>query len=336
MLSEMPNKISTHLTTPHRRPLFEVSNSIGSSRPSEPASSFSSNGLYARTNLISPHGLSSPKRITESGCESADRPELLTPLRLPLPGSPTSVTPHSLPLPHSPFVRGTPSKSAPALTTKQRLLTPHSLPLPQSPFVNGGTAPSITNGPSNFGIRPLFDDAQRTRGHNHAGQDIFKRPFGVSTRHNTSGNNMRRFPQGQVPLRGQTPGNPGMMRGSGLVPNPYVANLGRGMNVHPTALALALRNHQYQMARAAAVAAATAAVNRPPIMTPAQAAALLISQQRASAAALHGFMPASSPRLFHQPPLRPNLPPALQHQHHVVHHSGVVDIPHSSIHLFIH
>lgn len=327
-----PSKTSTHPVAPQRKPLFEVSNSISSARSSESFQSYSNTGLSGRSHLMSPHEFSSPKCSMESDCEPSDKPEFLTPHRLPLPVSPTSLTPQSLPLPPSPFVRESPSQptSAPAVTTRQRLLTPHSLPLPQSPLVNGTTSRLPSNGPSNFGIRPLpraagIEVGQHARTRKPVGQDPFKRPLDQSARHNLAGtNNMRRFSPGQVPFRGQTPGNQGMMRRPGLVPNPYTANLGRGMNVHPTALALALRNQQYQMARAAAVAAATAAVNRPQMMSPAAAAAALMFNQQRATAALHGFMPSASPRMFQQQPLRPNLPPALQHQHHVVHRSGII------------
>jgi crotonobetainyl-CoA:carnitine CoA-transferase CaiB-like acyl-CoA transferase len=109
-----------------------------------------------------------------------------------------------------------------------------------------------------------------------------------------------------------------------MLPTPFNMNAARAMNVHPTALALALRNQQYQMARAAAVAAATAAVNRPaPVLSPAQAAAaaMMLNQQRATGG-FRGMMPQMNPRMFTHTPQRPNLPPALQRQHHVVHHSG--------------
>ena len=59
-------------------------------------------------------------------------------------------------------------------------------------------------------------------------------------------------------------------------------------------------------------------------MSPAAAAAALMFNQQRATAALHGFMPSASPRMFQQQPLRPNLPPALQHQHHVVHRSGII------------
>lgn len=338
------NKTTSHQdpVTPQRQPLFDVPNPLAASTTTLTSDSAQSSDSATsdRKNLMSPSDFSSPKRTVESGSEPVGRPELLTPHRLPLPGSPSSMTPHSLPLPLSPLVQDTPNKSttASAMSAKQQLLTPRTLPLPQSPLVDGPMASSTLNGPSHFGIRPLAkvaagnDDGQRTKARAPGSQDAFKRPLNHSTRPNTSGNNLRRFPQGQVPFRGQVPVTPGMLRRPvqpGIVPSPYninAANLGRPMNVHPTALALALRNQQYQMVRAAAVAAATAAVNRPPIVTPAQAAAaaLLLNQQRASAsAALHGLIPPISPHVFQQQPLRPNLPPALQHQHHVVHRSGI-------------
>lgn len=113
-------------------------------------------------------------------------------------------------------------------------------------------------------------------------------------------------------------------------------NAARAMNVHPTALALALRNQQYQMARAAAVAAATAAVNRPPVFSPAQAAAaaMMLNQQRATGG-FHGIMPQVNPRMFSHPPQRPNLPPALQGEHHVVHHSGEIAVVFLFIYVFV-
>lgn len=251
---------------------------------------------------MSPREFTSPKTTSEA----LPRPELLTPHRLPLPVSP-SMTPHSLPLPQSPMLHDTP-KSSPQNLPKP-LLTPHSLPLPQSPLVTNANS----NSQSDFGIRPLsktagIDDSHRLRGRS------VRKQFEQRS-------NMRRFPQGQMPFR---PVPPNMVPRPGMVPNPYNMNAARAMNVHPTALALALRNQQYQMARAAAVAAATAVVNRPPVLSQAQAAAaaaMMLNQQRA-AGGFHGIIPQVNPRMFPHTTPRPNLPPALQRQHHVVHHSG--------------
>ena len=252
---------------------------------------------------MSPREFTSPKTTSETLL----RPELLTPHRLPLPSSP-GMTPHSLPLPQSPMVHNTPKTSYG--NHPKPLLTPHSLPLPQSPYVTNANS----NPTSDFGIRPLqktagMDDSGRVRARSA------RKPF--EQRQNT---NMRRFPQGQIPYRQVTPN---MIPRTGMLPTPFNMNAARAMNVHPTALALALRNQQYQMARAAAVAAATAAVNRPQVISPAHAAAaaMMLNQQRATGG-FHGMMPPMNPRMFTHTPQRPNLPPALQRQHHVVHHSG--------------
>lgn len=196
------------------------------------------------------------------------------------------------------------------------LLTPHSLPLPQSPLVTSASS----NPPSDLGIRPLpktagMGDSQRLRARGN--QVMYRRPFDQRPHYN-----LPRFARGQMPYRGQVPVTPNVIPRPGMIPSPFNMNAARAMNVHPTALALALRNQQYQMARAAAVAAATAAVNRQPVISPAQAAAaMMLNQQRASAG-FHGIMPQVNPRLFPHTPQRPSLPPALQRQHHVVHHSG--------------
>ena len=255
--------------------------------------------------LMSPREFTSPK----STGETLPRPELLTPHRLPLPSSP-SMTPHSLPLPQTPMVQDTPKRSSES-PLPQPLLTPHSLPLPQSPLVTSASS----NPTGDFGIRPL----QKTAGLDDSGRP---RPRGVRKQFDQRQNNMRRFPQGQMPYR---PITPNMIPRPGMLPTPFNMNAARAMNVHPTALALALRNQQYQMARAAAVAAATAAVNRPPVFSPAQAAAaaMMLNQQRATGG-FHGIMPQVNPRMFSRTPQRPNLPPALQRQHHVVHHTGEI------------
>ncbi|XP_028400549.1 eukaryotic translation initiation factor 4E transporter-like isoform X2 [Dendronephthya gigantea] len=273
------------------------------SRPATNSAVISQNQTSPKSSptLMSPREFTSPKTTSEA----LPRPELLTPHRLPLPGSP-SMTPHSLPLPQSPMLHDTP-KSSPQNLPKP-LLTPHSLPLPQSPLVTSANS----NPQSDFGIRPLpktagIDDSHRLRGRS------VRKQFEQRT-------NMRRFPQGQMPFR---PVPPNMVPRPGMVPNPFNMNTARAMNVHPTALALALRNQQYQMARAAAVAAATAVVNRPPVLSQAQAAAaaaMMLNQQRA-AGGFHGIMPQVNPRMFPHTTPRPNLPPALQRQHHVVHHS---------------
>ena len=230
------------------------------------------------------------------------------------------MTPHSLPLPQSPMVQNTPKTSSE--NPAKPLLTPHSLPLPQSPLV----ASANSNPTSDFGIRPLpktagMDDSGRGRARS------IRKPFDLRQ------NNMRRFPQGQIPYR---PVTPNMIPRPGMLPTPFNMNAARAMNVHPTALALALRNQQYQMARAAAVAAATAAVNRPPVISQAQAAAaaMMFNQQRATGG-FHGIMPPMNPRMFAHTPQRPNLPPALQRQHHVVHHSGGILFIFVLIYLFL-
>lgn len=257
----------------------------------------------ASPTLMSPREFTSPKTTSET----LSRPELLTPHRVPLPSSP-SMTPHSLPLPQSPMVQNTPKTSSGNLP--KPLLTPHSLPLPHSPLV----ASASSNPTSDFGIRPL----SRTAGMDDSGRGRARggrKPF-----EQWQNNNMRRYPQGQIPYR---PVTPNMIPRPGMLPTPFNMNAARAMNVHPTALALALRNQQYQMARAAAVAAATAAVNRPaPVLSPAQAAAaaMMLNQQRATGG-FRGMMPQMNPRMFTHTPQRPNLPPALQRQHHVVHHS---------------
>ena len=271
--------------------------------PTSSAKSLNSN--QSSPTLMSPKEFTSPKSTNGT----LPPPELLTPHRLPLPGSP-SMTPHSLPLPQSPMAQGSPKTSAE--NPMKPLLTPHSLPLPHSPLVNSGGS----NPTGDLGIRPLpkiagIDDSVRGRA-----RSVRK------TFDQRQGNNMRRFPQGQIPYR---PITPNMIPRPGLLPTPFNMNQARAMNVHPTALALALRNQQYQMARAAAVAAATAAVNRPPVFSPAQAAAaaMMLNQQRAGGG-FHGIMPPVNPRMFTHTPQRPNLPPALQRQHHVVHHSGEI------------
>lgn len=277
----------------------------------------------ASPTLMSPREFTSPK----STGETLPRPELMTPHRLPLPGSPC-MTPHSLPLPQTPMVQNTPqttsenpmipsetphslplpqspmilnSPKTSANTPLKPLLTPHSLPLPLSPSVaNPGS-----NATSDFGIRPL------------------PKARGVRKQFEQRQTNPRRFPHGQFACRQVIPN---MITRPGMLPTPFNMNAARAMNVHPTALALALRNQQYQMARAAAVAAATAAVNRPPTLSQAQAAAaaaMMLNQQRA-AGRFRGIMPQANPRMFARTPQRPNLPPALQRQHHVVHHSGGV------------
>ena len=257
--------------------------------------------------LMSPREFTSPK----STGETLPRPELLTPHRLPLPSSPR-MTPHSLPLPRTPIVQDTPKRSF-ENPVPQPLLTPHSLPLPQSPLITSASSKPV----SDFGIRPLL----KTTGMDESGRT---RARGVRRQFDQRQNNMRRFPQGQMPYR---PITPNMIPRPGMLPTPFNMNAARAMNVHPTALALALRNQQFQMARAAAVAAATAAVNRPPGFSPAQAAAaaMMLNQQRANGG-FHGIMPPLNPRMFPRTPQRPNLPPALQRQHHVVHHSGRIAV----------
>ncbi|XP_046840348.1 uncharacterized protein LOC124434497 isoform X2 [Xenia sp. Carnegie-2017] len=252
-------------------------------------------GLY---NSVNKSAFTSPKTNTDI------QPELFTPHRLPLPTSP-SVTPLSLPLPQTPLV-GRTSETFTKNPSKP-FNTPHSLPLPRSPLVsNANTTP-----PSDFGIRPLLkspssEDSVRVRGRSQ------RKPSDQRQNHN-----LKRFQHNQLPY-----GAMNIMPRPGALPAPFNLNAVRAMNVHPTALALALRNQQYQMARAAAVAAANAVVNRP-VISPAQAAAALMFNQQRIAGAFRGVMPQLNPRMIHNNvPRRPNLPPALQRQHHVVHHSG--------------